>query len=705
MLVMGAGIGLAALVGFYYWSATGVAVATISAAILAAYQVYLSLLPPAPKLEQAARRLAGLVEDNWGTWRRLLLGQAKPANVAFVRMDGLRFGESSGARAKGQLSNVRSYYERLHPPRLVILGEAGSGKTMLAVELALQLLERGFRGQGLERARVAVPVSVAGWTGDESLQDWLIDRLTEAYHLLPGVASELVEARRILPVLDGLDEIAQDPDRGTATVRRVLSALNTGGTSLTPVVITCRDRFYENLHASGFGVHEAAVVRIDRLTAKQVSAYIYSRFLSDPSSKQGHPDWNQLHLEIEAGGTPALVSAFEVPWLMTLATTVCDAGLTSLRELTELADRAPAQLHEFLLDEFIPAAVSLHPKGIGREQIGKPQYSERYRRATPADRYKPDAVKAWMTALADHLRWQETHEMSPTDIQPDHLWLIAAAAGKPVRAVHTAIAVTLGALMGSLSAEYTGGFPGVVITCLVTALGAAFGLRAGLWTLPAPGRNKVTAPLRRRVAAMTAWFLKPPSPSRVNIWQALMNPWWACLVAVAGIAGGVAGFVDGGTRVGVTEGLAAALAACVLTGLSYGTSHAISPEEPLTNDLIFGLVLGGVAGVATGLPGGLTGGLAADLHLNHYLTVSGSAMVAIIISLLAGVALGSRAWLRYTIALFFVAPERTLPWHCLRFLDWAATAGLLRISGINYQFRHDDLRRHLEPQVGRGQGR
>jgi hypothetical protein len=77
--------------------------------------------------------------------------------------------------------------------------------------------------------------------------------------------------------------------------------------------------------------------------------------------------------------------------------------------------------------------------------------------------------------------------------------------------------------------------------------------------------------------------------------------------------------------------------------------------------------------------------------------VPGSALVAITISLLAGVGLGARAWLRYIIALAFLAPRNSIPWKFQRFLDWASLAGLLRVSGIAYQFRHDDLRKHLSP--------
>ena len=697
MLVLGAGILLAALVGFYYWHATGLAIATILATLLAAYQIYQGFLPPVPRVDEAAQRLGTLVEDNWGTWRGQLLGQADPADVTFAQDDELRLGQASSTSAARHLTDIHSYYEGLVPARLVILGSAGSGKTLLAVELALQLLERGFRDRPLGPSQVAVPVSVAGWTGKESLKDWLIDRLAEAYHLSTGVAAKLVEERRILPVLDGLDEIARDPDHGTGTVDNVLSALNTAdrGRNLAPVVITCRDEFYENLHRDGLGVRNATVIKIEPLTATQVSAYIQSRFLADASSRQRHPDWERLHEEIEQGRMPALVTAFEVPWLMTLAAAACDSGLASLQDL-EVRDQT--QLRNFLIDEFIPATVILHPKSVSRNQMGEPQLAEKYRSVAPADRYDADTVKKWLTVLARHLRWQEGNKMSPTDMQPDRLWLIAAVDRKPVRAVHTTIAVVLGTLMGSLAAEFTGGPPGVIITCVITVLGAGFGLRAGLWTEAPPTHVKMPRILaNQRLAGLVAWFLKPPSPSRVNIARALTNPRWACLVAAIGVTAAVAGSLDGGVRVGITEAFAATLAACILTGLSYGTSHAITPEQPLTNDLIFGLALGGVAGIATGLPGGLTGGLAAGLHLNAHLTVPGSALLAITISLLAGVALGSRAWLRYTIALVFAAHEGKLPWRSLKFLDWAATAGLLRVSGIAYQFRHDDLRRHLDP--------
>jgi NACHT domain len=654
----------------HYWKAGGLAIAAILSMLLAAYQVLQGLLPGSEAVDAAAINLRDLVERNWGIRRRLLLGESEPADVDFVLADEKRLGLASGGLPRGQLTGIYGYYARLVPERLVILGRPGSGKTLLAIELALRLLEAGRRNDKLE-PHVAVPVGVAGWTGEASLDDWLIDRLSEAYHLQPTIAAKLVESNRILPVLDGLDEIAQDPNRGMATVEHVLLSLNSSvrGRALTPVVITCRDDFYRDLTAAGIGVRDATVVMIEPLDARRISSYIEQRFLADAISRDANHEWERVRDDLRRGGESVLLTAFAVPWLLALATTACEAGPTTLAELKVYGDQT--QLRRFLIREFIPATVKLHPKDVTSKHLGDRDLTEIYSRTDAAARYDPARVTAWLTVMAGHLCWQRQHGMSPTDLLPYQLWRIAETGSRRVRAVHTTIAVVAGLVEGCLGAEFADGPLGVIITCLTAAAGAALGLRAGLW--------------------------KDPLPSRVNIRQAFTRPLPLGLVIAASISAGIAGTIDGGVLVGLTEGIAAGLGTCVLTGLSHGTAHAVTPAEALTNDLIFGLVLGGILGVATGLPGGLTGGLVTSLRLNVHITKPGSAVLAITISIIAGIGLGARAWLRYIIALAFLAPHERMPWKPQRFLDWASIAGLLRVSGIAYQFRHDELREYLTP--------
>ena len=99
--------------------------------------------------------------------------------------------------------------------RLVVLGEPGSGKTMLMVRLVLDLLARRAAG-----GPVPVLVPVASWDpSGQDLRDWLETRLITDYPALAGPppagaagptrAAALIEAGLIVPVLDGLDEIPE----------------------------------------------------------------------------------------------------------------------------------------------------------------------------------------------------------------------------------------------------------------------------------------------------------------------------------------------------------------------------------------------------------------------------------------------------------------------------------------------------------------
>jgi hypothetical protein len=54
-------------------------------------------------------------------------------------------------------------------------------------------------------------------------------------------------------------------------------------------------------------------------------------------------------------------------------------------------------------------------------------------------------------------------------------------------------------------------------------------------------------------------------------------------------------------------------------------------------------------------------------------------------------------WLRYAITVTMEASRRRIPLRFAGFMDWAYGAGLLRITGIAYQFRHEKLKSSLTP--------
>jgi predicted NACHT family NTPase len=91
---------------------------------------------------------------------------------------------------------------------LLILGQPGSEKTTLLLELARALLERATQD-----ATHPIPVVFPLSTWAESrrpLVEWLVDELNKRYDVSLKLARAWVEADQILLLLDGLDEVKQE---------------------------------------------------------------------------------------------------------------------------------------------------------------------------------------------------------------------------------------------------------------------------------------------------------------------------------------------------------------------------------------------------------------------------------------------------------------------------------------------------------------
>lgn len=153
---------------------------------------------PADNLAQA------VVRAPEGERKRLLGGSTAAVNITFRR----RATPSTAGRPaaeRGEFDDISGYYDTVHDGRLVITGGAGAGKTVLAMELIFALCTRR---EGDDPVPVRLPL--AGWDGAGTFEERLIGRLVDEYGLPPDTARSLVKARKVIPVLDGLDEM--DPD-------------------------------------------------------------------------------------------------------------------------------------------------------------------------------------------------------------------------------------------------------------------------------------------------------------------------------------------------------------------------------------------------------------------------------------------------------------------------------------------------------------
>lgn len=169
---------------------------------------------------------------------------------------------------------IAGTFLRLQPRRrLVVLGNAGSGRTVLSVLLTLELLARRLT-QGEDDVPIPLVLSLESWdTRRQPLTEWLVDRLRQDHPGLPPVdgvhpARRLVTERRVLPVLDGLDEL---PGHRRA---EALDALDAGLGSQGDVVLVSRTAEYARLDQEGKRLRHATVIESLPLRPDEVAEYL-----------------------------------------------------------------------------------------------------------------------------------------------------------------------------------------------------------------------------------------------------------------------------------------------------------------------------------------------------------------------------------------------------------------------------------------------
>lgn len=123
---------------------------------------------------------------------------------------------------------------------LLILGEPGSGKTTMLLSLAQDLLALADQDP---TQPIPVVFNLVSWaeTG-ASLAEWLIEELHLKYRIPRRIARVWVENDELLPLLDGLDEVA-----GSRRDACVLAINRFQAEHLTPLVVCSRAADYDRL--------------------------------------------------------------------------------------------------------------------------------------------------------------------------------------------------------------------------------------------------------------------------------------------------------------------------------------------------------------------------------------------------------------------------------------------------------------------------
>ncbi|WAZ23092.1 NACHT domain-containing protein [Streptomyces cinnabarinus] len=589
---------------------------------------------------------------------------------ANIRREPITSAGSAPLDLTGDFDAIGPFYESVPSGRLVVLGAPGAGKSALVLRLARVRLKDRAPG-----APVPVLLPIASWNPtEEDLWIWAARRLSAQHPgclRTPQLAHDLITTGRVLPILDGLDELPE------ATRPKALSRLRRSLNEPARLVLTCRFEEYEGAVAEAQTVlPAAAVVRLDPLAVADLDAYLPRTALRTDPSETAATKWTPVLKRLadptdRAPEVLTLRTVLSTPLMVSLARfgyseTRADPG--ELLSNPDFRERMVMERH--LFDAFLSAA-----------------YEDSGERA-----------RKWVGYLAAHLRRRGEQDIA--------WWRLGEVVPWSVRWLGTGLSVGVAAVAVGLTSydhppwrDYIPVPPWAAVL-LLGSTAALFD-----WAVASPGYppQRLYRPAREELREMQRW-----------LWPIAVGVLFALAITVALDA------VWDDFPLGDLETWAPTLlllAISVLTCLLGLTSHPADPAdapEPaalLRSDLLAQLVLCLAAPLRPThrrcmtevvLMSGFTlvflWQMSVDHHLMNGLAWSRTVGLAILAWILCRWSVSAAG--RLTVARLYFFATGALPWPVMTFLSDAHRRGVLRQSGGLYRFRHIELRNRLAEAAG-----
>lgn len=147
---------------------------------------------------------------------------------------------------------------------MLILGEPGSGKTTMLLELARESI---LRAQRDDKQPIPVIFNLSSWTTKQTIKDWLIRELNHKYNAPQKVAQSWVTNGDLLLLLDGLDEVRLENREDCV---KAINGFRVESGITTPIAVCSRVADYEGLKEK---LNLSGAISIQPLTSEQIEEF------------------------------------------------------------------------------------------------------------------------------------------------------------------------------------------------------------------------------------------------------------------------------------------------------------------------------------------------------------------------------------------------------------------------------------------------
>lgn len=521
------------------------------------------------------------------------------------------------------------------PGRVVLTGQPGVGKSYTALQAAALLIKQ-------DPSIVPLVIPLSRWTEGDEPADRLVRFLEAEFNVPLPSATELLQTGKILPIFDGLDELCTDETAVEPAAELLAKLINWRILDArVAFFLTCRRNTWERIDYELTNHHSLAVFSIMGVNRNEARQYLAR---SVNGTDQSGPV-NELIESLQQKGHGVLLTS---PWQLNLMAEIVAGQVDhsgqllagDLERITDIAD----------VDNLI--AYQVESSNIPNKWI--------FSRIQRALDYR------WLSNYAKYLEINRVQER--------------AVAGRDLPA-RDLILHRLWPVAGDRSPRIID-----LLMCVILSIPGLFWVESFLWNRGLLARIALIVFCLLWTSLLVRTSTKPWVRSAVPNWVRLTDPIFFLRQLGAAILVGVVAWLV----VGPVAATVCFVTAWLVIGLTVGFGQTLATDVHPKVVGPFG-VLRRERQVSRFSAAAMFPILAAGFSVTWGAKVGiGSAFVYCVV---VGETAACALWRRYLAMI--IASAFRLPLAPVRCLERMHALGHLRIAGISYQFRHDDILRYF----------